>query len=113
MIAFCNVLALPLVAEDNYGVITMQLLIVSEPKQRKARIKRGATPVTFRISPFVKAAVAESAEKYGRSENLQAEFLLKVGYLYTSGINISEMSDREIIEKFDEITNELLDSENV
>jgi hypothetical protein len=90
----------------------MQLLIVSEPKQRKTRAKRSATAVTFRLSPSVKTAISESAEKYSRSDNQQAEFLLKVGYLYTSGINLSDMSDREIIEKFDELTAESEDSNN-
>jgi hypothetical protein len=84
----------------------MQLLIVNEPKKRKPRAKRSATAVTFRISPLVKSAIAESATKYGRSDNQQAEFLLKVGYLYATGVNIGDMSDREILEKFDEMTAE-------
>lgn len=87
----------------------MQLLIVTEPKQRKPRVKRNATAVTFRLSPLVKAAISVSAEKYSRSENQQAEFLLKVGYIQTSGISTDKMSDGEIIEKFDELASELGD----
>jgi hypothetical protein len=90
----------------------MQLLIVSETKPRKPRAKRNATAITFRLSPAVKAAISESAEKYSRSDNQQAEFLLKVGYLYTSGVAIGEMSDREIIEKFEEITSESGDADS-
>jgi|GEM_PF-2861895 len=82
----------------------MYVLEVNEPKQRKPRAKRIATSVTYRIAPTVKDCVTISADKYGRSDNQQAEYLLKLGYMHTIGINISSLSEREILEKFDEIT---------
>ena len=79
-----------------------------ETKIRKPRPKRGATAITYRLMPTVKQAVAESAVRYGRSDNQQAEFLLKVGYLHTLGTKISDMSDAEILSKFDEVSKQLI-----
>ena len=90
----------------------MQALLMSEEiKQRKPRPKRGAIAITYRLMPAVKQAVAESAVKYGRSDNQQAEFLLKIGYLHTLGTKISNMSDAEILNKFDELSKLLIDKE--
>jgi hypothetical protein len=91
----------------------MQALLMSEIKQRKPRPKRDATAITYRLIPAVKQAVAESAVRYGRSDNQQAEFLLKVGYLHTLGTKISEMSDAEILNKFDEVSKSLIDEEGL
>jgi hypothetical protein len=87
----------------------MQALLMSEQvKQRKPRPKRGATAITYRLIPAVKQAVAESAVRYGRSDNQQAEFLLKIGYLHTLGTKISDMSDAEILNKFDEVSKQII-----
>ena len=84
----------------------------SEVNKNNADSVKKRKAITYRLAPTVKAAISESAEKHSRSENQQAEFLLKVGYLHTSGVNINGLSDREIIEKFDELTSELEDSDN-
>lgn len=89
----------------------MQVLILSESSQRKPRARRSSVAITYRLSPSVKKVVSESASKYGRSDNQQAEYLLKIGYLHTLGTDMRAMSDREIIEKFDEVTAEIEDND--
>ena len=84
----------------------MQLLI-TEPMPRKPRPKRDTVAITFRISPLVKRVISISAQEYSRSENQQTEFLLKVGYLNSKGISTVQMTDLQILEKFDEVTEQL------
>lgn len=82
------------------------MLIVTEPKKRKPRAKRDVVSTTYRFTRDVKDAVAESAEKNNRSENQQAEFLIKVGYLHTFGIDLNNISDRDVIDQFDKLMSE-------
>ena len=85
------------------------LLILTEPqvRKRKPKTKKAVYSVTYRLSPLVKAAVSELAEMFGRSENLQVEYSLKIAYLHSKGINVYKMSELDIVEKFNEITNHL------
>lgn len=46
------------------------------------RKKREEIKATYRLAPEVKKQVEDSAEEDGRSENLQAEYLLKLGLEY-------------------------------
>lgn len=85
---------------------------MTEPKKRRPRGKRDITPITYRLTPSVKNCVAEIADLIGRSENLQAEFFIKVGYLYSQGVNTYGMSETQIAQKFDEITAHLKVDEN-
>ncbi len=73
---------------------------------RKPKPKREEIKVNYRLIPSVKNNVALSAEKAGRSENLQAEYLMKIGLLFTAGVDISKMNDGEILNKFIEIFGE-------
>ena len=96
-----------MITQDNQKVIYMQSLIVTEQKARKPRAKRGVVPITYRLMPSVIQAVKKSAEKYGRSDNQQSEYLLKIGYLHTLGLKLYEMNDAEILAKFEEIAADL------
>ncbi|NJM20817.1 MAG: hypothetical protein HC874_24980 [Richelia sp. SL_2_1] len=58
---------------------------------------------TYRLDEKVKNGVNTTAEMQGRSENMQAEYLLKLGLLANSGINTSTMNALEVVNKFDEI----------
>lgn len=89
----------------------MQLLI-KETMPRRPRPKKDTVAITFRISPNVKRVIAISAQEYGRSENQQTEFLLKVGYLNTAGIETNQMNDKQILEKFEEISEKLVEQED-
>jgi hypothetical protein len=82
-------------------------LLMNEPKKRRSRGKRDITAITYRLTPAVKNCVAEVADVVGRSENLQVEFFIKVGYLYSKGINIYGMNESQIAQKFDEISTHL------
>lgn len=62
--------------------------------------------------PSVKQAVKESASKYGRSDNQQAEYLLKISYLHTFGVDLKNLNDAEILAKFDDVAKQLIDEEN-
>lgn len=77
------------------------------PRKRKPKTKKPISSVTYRLSALVKLAVAETAELFGRSENLQVEYSLKIAYLHSKGINIYKMSDLELINKFDETAKHL------
>jgi len=46
------------------------------------RKKREEVKISYRFAPEVKAQIEEAAEEDGRSENLQAEYLLKLGLEY-------------------------------
>ncbi|MBD2509001.1 hypothetical protein H6G91_17190 [Nostoc muscorum FACHB-395] len=70
---------------------------------RNKREKREEWKVNYRLAPNVKLAVSKSADIAGRSENLQAEYLLKIGYLHTRGVNTYGMSDLQIVEKFEDV----------
>ena len=85
------------------------LLILTEPlpRKRKPKSKKEIYSVTYRLSPIVKFAVSELAELFGRSENLQVEYSLKIAYLHSKGINIYKMSELDIVEKFNEIAQHL------
>lgn len=58
---------------------------------------------TYRFSDTVKRAVVTLAQIDGRSENLQVEYLIKLGSLAHSGIDIAKLSHREVTEKFEEL----------
>lgn len=90
------------------------LLILTEPqpRKRKTKSKKQVYSVTYRLSPMVKFAVSELAEIFGRSENLQVEYSLKIAYLHSKGVNIYKMSELDIIEKFDELVKHLEVADN-
>ena len=79
----------------------------SQTQQRKSKGRKPVTPVTYRLTPSVKLAVAKVSELTGRSENQQAEQMLKAGYLNANGINVYGMSDIQIAERFDHLTQDL------
>lgn len=86
----------------------MQLTLMPEtPKKRRSRIKRDVYPVTFRLLKSVKLALTDMAEYTKKSENQQVEQFIRVGYLHAKGINVYGLSELQVIEKFDEITNHL------
>ena len=79
----------------------MQALITmsSQPRKRRPKSKKATNVVTYRLDPIVKTATAELADIFGRSENLQVEFGLKIAFLHAKGINVYGMSDLQIIDK--------------
>jgi|GEM_PF-1134381 len=50
--------------------------------QAVPRKKREEVKTNYRLAPEVKAQIAETAEEDGRSENLQAEHLIRLGLEY-------------------------------
>ena len=80
----------------------MQLLSMPESK-RKPRAKKSSISVNYRLTPNVVYAVKESANVHSRSDNLQSEYLLRIGYLHTRGVNVYALSDAEIFAKFEEL----------
>lgn len=73
---------------------------------RKPKAKREEIKVTYRLTPDVKNAVVGTAEVSSRSENLQAEYLLKLGLLSFSGIDVTQLNQQQVSEKFAEIYGE-------
>ncbi len=63
---------------------------------KKPKSKREEIKVNYRLVPEVKNGVFTTAELSGRSENLQAEYLLKLGLLVIKGINPTAMNPDEI-----------------
>ena len=74
---------------------------IIKPRNRKSR---GAVPITYRLMPKVISAVKYIAEKSNRSDNQQAEILIKVGFLQVLGIDISGLNELDILRKFDDAT---------
>ena len=62
---------------------------------RKRRL-RDEVKATYRFDRTVKDGIAYTAEVAGRSENLQTEYLVKLGLLLVSGMNPKEMTQQEI-----------------
>lgn len=86
-----------LVQVDNY-------LMPRKPKPKREEIK-----VNYRLAPDVKNGVAATAEIAGRSENLQAEYLLKLGLLSVKGVDTTKMNDEEVITHFNKFYGEIND----
>jgi len=78
--------------------------VLSAPSMVKPiRKRRDEVKVFYRVSPKVKASLFKSADTAMRSENQQAEFFLKIGYLHSLGVNIYGMTDGQIVQKFEEV----------
>lgn len=77
-------------------------MLLAEPLSmpRKPKPKREEIKVNYRLAPDVKNGVASTAEIAARSENLQAEYLLKIGLLVVKGIDATKMGDEEIVNQF-------------
>lgn len=78
-------------------------MLVATEMPRKPKPRREEIKVNYRLAPEVKNGVFTASEISGRSENLQAEYLLKVGLLAIKNIDISKMTDEEINVKFSSI----------
>lgn len=74
--------------------MSLSLVMPRKPKPKREEIK-----VNYRLDPVVKNGVYTTSEMSGRSENLQAEYLLKVGLLAIKKIDTSNLTDAEINEK--------------
>ncbi len=84
------------------------MLLTSSPSMpRKPKPKREEIKVNYRLAPDVKNGVANTADIAGRSENLQAEYLLKLGLLAVKGIDTTKMNDEEILNRFMQIYGEI------
>ena len=70
---------------------------------RMAKQKREEIKVTYRVVPDVKSAILRTSEGANRSENLQAEYLIKLGLLAIAGIDTTKMTAGQITDKFAEI----------
>lgn len=79
-------------------LLTDNLSMPRKPKPKREEIK-----VNYRLAPDVKNGVAVTAEIAGRSENLQAEHLLKLGLLAVKGIDATKITDEEINIQFNKI----------
>lgn len=79
------------------------LLISNSSMPRKPKTKREEIKVNYRLAPEVKNGVANTAEIAGRSENLQAEHLLRLGLLAVKGIDTTKMNDEQILNQFMQI----------
>ena len=75
----------------------------SPPMVRKPKAKREEIKVNYRLVPEVKSNIAASAEIAGRSENLHAEYLLRLGLLANKGIDASKLTDDEMLKKFSQV----------
>lgn len=87
------------------------ILMTDTPKKRKPRVKRDVYPVTFRLLRTVKLALSDMANHTKKSENQQVEQFIRIGYLHFKGINTYGMSELQVIEKFDEMINSLVDKD--
>ena len=78
-------------------------LIQLMPRKKKPRDEVKAT---YRLDRVVKNGVSYTADVAGRSENLQAEYLLKVGLLIVTGINPSGLTQEDINAKIEDLFGE-------
>ncbi|MHC5930829.1 GIY-YIG nuclease family protein [Nostoc sp.] len=78
---------------------------------RNNRFKRPERKVNYRLDPRVKEAVSQTGRVAGRSENLQAEYFLKVGYLHDLGLNIFGLTEKQIIQKFEDVAPNVVEQE--
>lgn len=72
---------------------------------RKSRGREEAK-VTYRLLSTVKDGIVRTAQLSGRSENLQAEHLLKLGLLAISGVDPTRFTPQEIEDRFNELYGE-------
>ncbi|WP_026082272.1 hypothetical protein [Mastigocladopsis repens] len=72
---------------------------------RKSR-GREETKATYRLLSSVKDGIVRTAQLAGRSENLQAEHLLKLGLLAIAGIDPTRFTPQEIEEAFNNLYGE-------
>lgn len=70
---------------------------------RKPKPKREEIKVNYRLAPDVKNGVSSTAEIAARSENLQAEYLLKIGLLSVKGVDVTKLGDEEIVNQFNRL----------
>lgn len=70
---------------------------------RKPKTKRNEIKVNYRLAPDVKNGVARTAEIARRSENLHAEYLLRLGLLVIKGVDATKLTDEEIFKEFSKL----------
>lgn len=75
----------------------------SPPMIRKPKAKRNEIKVNYRLAPEVKSGVARTAEIARRSENLHAEYLLRLGLLVIKGVDATKLTDEEIFKEFSKL----------
>ena len=74
---------------------------MTEPsKRRRSRNSRETQSITFRITPDVKKAIKHTASLSARSENLQLEVFVKIGFLQSQGFNLYGMTEIQMVELF-------------
>lgn len=81
-------------------------MLLLEKMPRKPKPKREEIKVNYRLAPDVKNGVFITSEVSGRSENLQAEYLLKIGLLALKNKYLTTMNDEEINKTFIDIYGE-------
>ena len=81
-------------------------LIQLMPRKKKTRDEVKAT---YRLDRVVKNGVSYTADVAGRSENLQAEYLLKVGLLMVTGINPSGLTPEDINARIEDLFDKVED----
>ncbi len=67
------------------------------------KIKREEIRSTYRFQPEVKKAIEKTSEIANRSENLQAEYLIRLGLLVIAGEEPAKMTEQQIMESFNKI----------
>lgn len=70
---------------------------------RKPKPRRTEVRATYRFAPDVKNGITKTSETANRSENLQAEYLIKLGLLAVAGIDTTKLTIGQITDKFDEL----------
>ena len=83
-------------------------LIQLMPRKKKTRDEVKAT---YRLDRVVKNGVSYTADVAGRSENLQAEYLLKVGLLMVTGINPSGLTPEDINARIEDLFDKVEDDD--
>lgn len=78
-------------------------LIQLMPRKKKTRDE---VKTTYRLDRVVKNGVSYTADVAGRSENLQAEYLLKIGLLVVTGIDPLGMTQEDINTRIEELFSE-------
>lgn len=82
----------------------MLATLMTEPsKRRRSRNSRETQSITFRITPEVKKAIRHTAKLAARSENLQLEVFVKIGFLQSQGFNLYGMTEIQIVEQFNKV----------
>ena len=74
------------------------ILSMTKPKRKREEVR-----TNYRLAPDVKNAVESTAEIASRSENLHAEYLLKLGLIVLAGVNPTRMTHQQVSDQFNEL----------